>query len=611
MTLRGFVPYVVVALLLLFGASGCDSPTGREHELPLPAALAGTRDVALTYEMEPGAPPVPPRFGEDLRSLVLHRLAAASIGAEATDDERSVRIVTDEAYRDRIDELVLWTGTISLLEVAPGKALPESDGPAQIDAKPFAVLGDGAVIGWGDGPSLRIRATKGSPAESVIEAASAKRGRIVAARGHVVIGTPSFPEPDTLELSFGTGAPAYVRAAQERRLLTSPRLPALRRAAEAPLPPNRSLALACLVLPIVLSIGWLAFVRRFDRAHPEPIWLVGATFLLGGLATIPAGLFELGFSRASPWLDPNLVTLGGRMSALPIAVVVFSIVVGLSEEGCKRLAAEFAVRRREFDEPIDGIVYGIVASLGFAAAENIHYFALGRLSAPLVIGRSFMSVPAHMFFGAIWGHALGARLVDPKRRAWPWLLAAAGCHGLFDALLSIENAALFAVTLNVVLASVFVALVRDALRHGVVTKEMRAIRTEDRVLVPVGRPALFWLSAIAVHLLAFGIFLLGAYYQLAHTRPTLAFVVGSSVMVALLAVAALGVSTTMELDVAIDDYGVTFAGAARPWAQIRGVSLAHQRVVLDCDGGPVLVGPAPAAVLETIAAEIRRRTSHS
>src|SRR5690606_6475569 len=160
---------------------------------------------------------------------------------------------------------------------------------------------------------------------------------------------------------------------------------------------------------------------------------------------------------------------------LPLAIAVFTLVVGLVEEGSKRLATQLAVRRPELDEPVDGIVYAIVASLGFAAAENIRYFALGRMTAPLVIARTFMSVPAHMFFGALWGYALGAKLVDPRTRTWPWLLLSALLHGLYDALLSTDGAGALAVVLNLGLATAFVLLVRRALRHGVVTDEMRAI----------------------------------------------------------------------------------------------------------------------------------------
>jgi RsiW-degrading membrane proteinase PrsW (M82 family) len=367
------------------------------------------------------------------------------------------------------------------------------------------------------------------------------------------------------------------------------------------LPPNNVLATACFVVPILLSVAWLAFIRRFDRAHPEPMWLIAVTFVLGGLSTLPAGFAELFLVNLSPWLDPRVVTFGGQLYALPLAFVVFTVVVGVCEEGAKMLGAGFAVRRREFDEPVDGIVYGIVSSLGFAAAENVRYFAMTRLSAPIVIARCFMSVPAHMFFGAIWGYALGARLVEKRPRVLLFLLLAAASHGLFDAFLSTDGGGMLAVFLNVVLASVFVTVVRRSLRHGVVEDAVRAILPEHRRLFRVGRPRLFLVSSAALHVLAFGIVMLGGWYQLSRHRPGAAFVVGSSVMLALLAAAAFGVSATMPLDVAVDDYGVTFAGAARAWSRIRRFVVKDDRIELDCEAGPIVLGPGSPAVIGDLA----------
>lgn len=473
-------------------------------------------------------------------------------------------------------------------------------------------LGDGILVGWGERGTLRLRAEKGSPSEAVLGAAyvrslasegNARPGEVLV-RGRTSLGHATF-EPDAAHLSFGSGIAAYAHAQDEKQLLTTSRLPPLKRVGAVGLPPNTVLATACFVVPILLSVAWLVFIRRFDRAHPEPMWLIAVTFTLGALSTFPAGLAELFLVNSTPWLDPRVVTFGGQLYALPLAFVVFTVVVGMCEEGAKMMGASFAVRRPEFDEPVDGIVYGIVSSLGFAAAENVRYFAMTRLSAPIVIARCFMSVPAHMFFGAIWGYALGARLVEKRPRVLLFLVLAAAAHGLFDALLSTDGGGMLAVFLNVVLASVFVAVVRRSLRHGVVEDAVRAILPEHRRLYRVGRPALFAVSSIALHVLAFGIVMLGGWYQLARHRPGPTFVVGSSIMLALLAVAAFGVSATMPLDVAVDDYGVTFAGAARAWSRIRRFDVKGDRIELDCEAGPIVLGPGSPHVITELAAAIR------
>lgn len=628
--------------------------------------VAGTDDVELTYETE--SEPSAAAFGEDLRALVLRRLMAAGpIGADVTQEGRSIRIVVDEALAPAADEMVMWSGTVLLLEpdpaqvgsprddrglVAMTETLPDgtvahywegahADVARAVDqwitdkdhrvvaeavwstargagepryrtrmvwSRPLGELGDGIMVGWGDKGTLRLRAAKGTPAEGAIATAYARasgspRGEVLV-RGRTSLGRPTF-EPDAAHLSFGTGIEAYARAQDEKQILTTARLPPLKRAGAVGLPPNNALATACFVVPVLLSVAWLVFIRRFDRAHPEPVWLIAVTFVLGGLATVPAGFAELFLVNLTPWLDPRVVSLGGQLFALPLAFVVFTVVVGMAEESAKMLGAALAVRRREFDEPIDGIVYGIVSSLGFAAAENVRYFAMTRLSAPIVIARCFMSVPAHMFFGAIWGYALGARLVERKPRVFLFLVLAAAGHGLFDALLSTDGGGMLAVVLNVVLASVFVALVRRSLRHGVVEEAMLAILPEHRRLFRVGRPALFFLSSASLHVLAFGIVMLGGWYQLSHHRPSATFVVGSSMMLALLAVAAFGVSATMPLDVAVDDYGVTFAGAARAWSRIRNFTVKQDHIELDCEAGPILLGPGPPPVMTDLAAAIR------
>ena len=66
---------------------------------------------------------------------------------------------------------------------------------------------------------------------------------------------------------------------------------------------------------------------------------------------------------------------------------------------------------KEFDEPTDGMVYGVIASLGFATLENIYYVYVLKdyfetTSMTLAIVRSFSAIPAHALFGAFMGYYL-------------------------------------------------------------------------------------------------------------------------------------------------------------------------------------------------------------
>ncbi|HEX7603613.1 MAG TPA: PrsW family intramembrane metalloprotease, partial [Polyangiaceae bacterium] len=340
-----------------------------------------------------------------------------------------------------------------------------------------------------------------------------------------------------------------------------------------PLPKDYAVAITSMVLPVLLSMVWLIFVRRFDRAHPEPWWLVLTTFALGGLSVIPAGFAEYFLMSASPYLNPDVMTFGGQILGFLPGLACFTVVVGFSEEGSKFLGAwSLARHRHEFDEPIDGMVYGAASALGFAAVENVKYFAMGRLGGVLIVARLFLSVPGHMFFGALWGYAMGRKLVRKKTPVLLYLLLAAVLHGAFDTMLSIEGLALGALLLNLGLASLFIIFLRRSLRHGaVIPGQEEAPASAQRWLFPVGSPGFFALYVVAFHLVAIVFFGVGIYYEVAHHRTGLVFIHVSAALALLVALIGYGLSQTIPLDVAVDAVGVTFAGSTRAWGRITAI----------------------------------------
>ena len=105
-----------------------------------------------------------------------------------------------------------------------------------------------------------------------------------------------------------------------------------------------------------------------------------------------------------------------------------------------------AVRAKAYDspsfsEPMDGIIYGITASLGFATVENIFY-VMGFGAISTAIARAFLSVPSHAAYGGIMGYYLG--LAKPfgtehnkkkeRQLIITGLVIAIVLHGIFDAI---------------------------------------------------------------------------------------------------------------------------------------------------------------------------------
>jgi RsiW-degrading membrane proteinase PrsW (M82 family) len=494
-------------------------------------------------------------------------------------------------------------------------------GDAPIESITPVEHGRALAVGVGPHALDGVAADRAAHAGAGAENAGA---RVALARGHAVLGLLSYDQAlaSPLVVSFGDDLVSYTRAHANKQILRSPVLPPMHRVSAAAQPPRWVVAAACALLPFALSFAWLFFVRRFDRARPEPMWLVLATFALGGLSIVPAALGEIGFSKLSPWLDPGLATLGGQAFALPLAIAVFTVVVGGVEEGSKLLGAwTLARHRREFDEPVDGIVYGCASALGFAAVENVKYFAMGRMSGVVIAMRGFMSVPAHMFFGAIWGYALGRTLVSRKARVWPFFALAALAHGTFDALLSTDGVQLLATLLVLGLAFAFIAMLQHALRHGAVPPkrgrfEEEAPPTEPlpasalpRTYFRVGSRAAFLGCAGGMILCAFSLTVLGSAYELLHHRVGIVFVVIATILLALFGLAAWGASATIPLDVALDAQGITFAGARTAWAAVLGYGVeatgTRAYVRLDTPAGPVRLGPADVETAKAIVLSIR------
>lgn len=107
------------------------------------------------------------------------------------------------------------------------------------------------------------------------------------------------------------------------------------------------------------SFAWLYFFLKEDL-HPEPKKLIARVFVAGGVVTFVAIAFEL--------LAESLLGIFGIVRNDTIAFLVFAVI----EEVLKFLAAYVIIRRSTyFNEPVDAMIYMVVAGLGFALVENV------------------------------------------------------------------------------------------------------------------------------------------------------------------------------------------------------------------------------------------------
>jgi protease PrsW len=182
-----------------------------------------------------------------------------------------------------------------------------------------------------------------------------------------------------------------------------------------------------LALALLPSLAIVLYVRRMDRLKPEPRKAVSAIFLFGVLSTVPAIAAELLLSRIFRPLSA---------SALMAPFIKAFLVAGVVEEGLKlSIVMRFSFNREWFDEIMDGILFAVVAGMGFACLENVLY-VMGRGMGTAVL-RALTSVPMHGAVSVVMGYYIGVARFCTHRQSRRLMLIkgyllAVFFHGLYN-----------------------------------------------------------------------------------------------------------------------------------------------------------------------------------
>lgn len=180
------------------------------------------------------------------------------------------------------------------------------------------------------------------------------------------------------------------------------------------------------------GIAICLFIFYRDRYNKEPLLNLILTFLLGILAAVPAVIIEF--------------ALDTETTSIALVAVKAFFVVALTEELCKFAVLRwYSYPKKSFDEPLDGIVYGVVASMGFATIENILYvtkYAEMGMGYQVALMRMFLSVPAHATFGILMGYYVGLAkfaTVNKTKLIITGIFWATFMHGVYDFLLFLQG----------------------------------------------------------------------------------------------------------------------------------------------------------------------------
>lgn len=154
-----------------------------------------------------------------------------------------------------------------------------------------------------------------------------------------------------------------------------------------------------IVLGLLPGFAWMGFYLQ-EEIHPEPKKLIALTYVNGAAFAFIALVFQIFLKK---FFDGY-----GIGSSSPAWLLSFAGI----EELMKFWAAYAAVHRSpEFDEPVDAMIYAVVAALGFATVENVavlsggpqYSFFLANIF-PLITFRFVGATLLHTLTSGIFGY---------------------------------------------------------------------------------------------------------------------------------------------------------------------------------------------------------------
>lgn len=192
-----------------------------------------------------------------------------------------------------------------------------------------------------------------------------------------------------------------------------------------------------ILLTALLPIVILAYyIYHKDKKSPEPTGQLVKAFLFG-ILSVPVS-----FCLSIPFGIIGLYPIEATSILGSVSTAFFG--AAIPEEIAKFFMLWLLLRKnRYFDEKMDGIVYAVCVSLGFAALENIMYlFSNAESYLSVGIARAIFAVPGHFCFGILMGYYYSLAKfypMTPKKNKALILAAPIIVHGLYDSILFIIN----------------------------------------------------------------------------------------------------------------------------------------------------------------------------
>ncbi len=192
-------------------------------------------------------------------------------------------------------------------------------------------------------------------------------------------------------------------------------------AADSPL----AVLLGFVPLVIVLPAFWW-----LDRVEPEPRSSLIHSLLWGATVAV--------------LISSTINAIVAASAGLDFAAIVSAPLV---EEATKGLGIYWAVRRKQLDSIVDGVIYAGWVAIGFAVIEDFQYFSSAESEDQLLavfIIRGLLTPFAHPLF-TFWTGAAAGLAVERGRRVVPFMIGGYGLavltHGIWNGALTASESA--------------------------------------------------------------------------------------------------------------------------------------------------------------------------
>ncbi|MES2773231.1 MAG: PrsW family glutamic-type intramembrane protease [Bacteroidota bacterium] len=191
-----------------------------------------------------------------------------------------------------------------------------------------------------------------------------------------------------------------------------------------------------LAIALAPGVAIILYIYWRDRHDREPLRHLFICFILGIASAVMAVLIDKGLAP----IQTEMTVPGSIGDKLFTAFIMAAVV----EELCKFFMCRvYAYPKKDFNEPLDGIVYMVMVAMGFATIENVLYvFANPETGMQVGVLRMFLAVPGHACWGVIVGYFMGLAKFKPKNK-FLYICIGLFCgillHGTYDAALFLRE----------------------------------------------------------------------------------------------------------------------------------------------------------------------------